>query len=277
MISKNAKLELLKTEIRRIWGFPVLELAIGFLTLIAVTTIRTLHQITNESKAQLILNGVVADSVYDIMNNQLLPIGLFCGILVALSFAKDYEQGLIQTLLSSPLSRSTVFIVKFVAVTTPLTLLTWGLTMSIIAINYNLGEATIFLLLQAAAASLLTTFLSVFFFGGLATLIALIVKRTIPAAITTMTIGFLMYLITTLRSETIGSLANYIAFTPFKASLLGLGKLIGANYAASSSFAQNSFENSVPAYGFLAITLCYGLALVIPMYLYFTRRFEVRE
>jgi ABC-type transport system involved in multi-copper enzyme maturation permease subunit len=278
MESKGAKLALLKTEVKRVWGFPVLELAAGFLAFIAVTTIPTLMEIINQSKAQVTFNGVVVDAVYDTMSAQLLPIGLFCGILVALSFAKDYEQGLMQTLLSSPLSRSTVFIVKFVAVTVPLTLLTWGITTFMIAFNYSLGGATVSLLLQVAAASLLTTFLVVFFFGGLATLIALTVKRTIPTALVTMMLGFLMYFVTTLRAETIGStLANYIAVTPFKASLLGLGKLLGAESILRVGLAENTLETSVPAIGFLAIALVYVLALLTPMYLYYTRRFEVRE
>jgi ABC-type transport system involved in multi-copper enzyme maturation permease subunit len=277
MESNGAKLALLKTELRRVWGFPILELAAGFLALIAVTTIYTLQEITIPSAAQATFNGIVVNAVYDTMSTQLLPIGLFCGILVALSFAKDYEQGLMQTLLSSPLSRSTVFIVKFVAVTVPLTLLTWGITMFMIALNYSLGGATVSLLLQVGAASLLTTFLSVFIFGGLATLIALTVKRTIPTALVTMTLGFLMYFVTTLRAETIGSLANYIAVTPFKASLLGLSKLLGADSARVVGLAENTLESSVPAIGFLAIALVYVLALLVPMYLYFTRRFEVRE
>ena len=90
-----------------------------------------------------------------------------------------------------------------------------------------------------------------------------------------MIIGFLMYYVTTLRAETIGSLANYIAVTPFKASLLGLGKLLGADSARVVGLAENTLESSVPAIGFLAIVLVYGLALVTPMYLYFTRRFEI--
>ncbi len=277
MESNGVKLALLRTEIRRVWGFPVLELAVGFLAFIAVTTIPTLQEITIQSEAQAIFNGLVANSVYDTMGAQLLPMGLFCGILVALSFAKDYEQGLMQTLLSSPLSRSTVFIVKFVAVTVPLTLLTWGVTTFMIALNYSLGGATVSLMLQVAAASLLTTFLTVFFFGGLATLIALTIKRTIPTALGTMMLSFLMFFITTLRAETIGPLANYIAVTPFKASLLGLGKLLGADSARVIGLAENTLESSVPALGFLTIALVYGLALLVPMYLYFTRRFEVRE
>jgi ABC-type transport system involved in multi-copper enzyme maturation permease subunit len=276
MESKGAKLALLKTEVRRVWGFPVLELAVGFLAFIAVTTVYALHEIVLQSQAQATFNGLVVDAVYDAMSAQLLPIGLFCGILVALSFARDYEQGLMQTLLSSPLSRSTVFIVKFAAVTVPLTLLTWGITTFMVALNYSLGGATVSLLLQVAAASLLTTFLAVFFFGGLATLIALTIKRTIPTALATMMIGFLMYFVTSLRAETIGTaLANYIAVTPFKASLLGLGKLLGADSARVVGLAENTLESSVPAVGFLAIVLVYGLALVTPMYLYFTRRFEI--
>jgi ABC-type transport system involved in multi-copper enzyme maturation permease subunit len=132
LTSKGVNLALLKTEVRRVCGFPVLELVVGFLAFIAVTTIYTLQEITIQSEAQATFNGIVVDAVYDTMSAQFLPIGLFCGILVALSFARDYEQGLMQTLLSSPLSRSTVFIVKFVAVTVPLTLLTWGVTMFMI-------------------------------------------------------------------------------------------------------------------------------------------------
>jgi ABC-type transport system involved in multi-copper enzyme maturation permease subunit len=276
-VSQDAKLALLKTELRRVWGFPVLELASGFLAFLAVTMIYTLQEISIQSQAQDTFNRIVVNAVYNTMSAQFLPIGLFCGILVALSFARDYEQGLMQTLLSSPLSRSTVFIVKFVAVTVPLTLLTWGITMFMVTLNYSLGVATVSLLLEVAAASLLTTFLAVFFFGGLATFVALTVKRTIPTTLATMMLGFLLYFVTSLRSETIGSLANYTAVTPFKASLLGLGKLLGADTSMAVSLAEGTLETSVPTVGFLAIVLLYGLALVVPMYLYFTRRFEVRE
>ena len=271
MDSKIFNLALLKTEVRRIWGFPILELAVGFLALISVTTIPTLQEIVIQSQAQATFNTMVADAVYNVMNAQLLPIGLFCGILVALSFARDTEQGLMQTLLSSPLSRSTVFIVKFVAVVVPLTFLSWGITTLMICLNFSISGATVPLMLQAALASLLTTFLAVMFYGGLATLISLTVRRPIPAALAAMIIGFLMYFVTTLKVEAIGSLANYLAITPFKAPLVGLGKMLGLTYM------ENTLENALPATVFLAIAVVYGLALLVPMYLYFTRRFELRE
>ena len=271
MDSKKANIALLKTEIRRIWGFPILELAVGFLALISVTTIPTLQDIVIQGEFQATFNTMVANAAYNTMSTQMLPIGLFCGILVALSFARDYEQGLMQTLLSSPLSRSTVFIVKFVAVVVPLTLLSWGITTFLVCLNFSISGATVPLMLQVASASLLTTFLAVLFYGGLAALISLAVKRTIPAALATMIIGFLMYFVTTLKVEAIGTWANYLAITPFKAPLVGLGKMLGL------TFTENTLENSLPAGGFLAIALVYGLAFLVPMYLYFTRRFEVRE
>jgi hypothetical protein len=86
-----------------------------------------------------------------------------------------------------------------------------------------------------------------------------------------MILGFLMYFVTTLRTEAIGSLANYLAVTPFKAPLVGLGKLVGIVYA------NNTLESTLPTGSFLAIALIYSLLLLIPMFLYFTRRFEIRE
>ena len=271
MEPKNINLTLLKTEVRRIWGFPILELAVGFLALISVTTIPTLQDIVIQSEAQATFNMMVANAVYNTVTAQMLPIGLFCGILVALSFAKDYEQGLMQTLLSSPLSRSSVFIVKFAAVVVPLTLLSWGITTFMVCLNFSISGATVPLMLQVASASLLTTFLAVIFYGGLATLISLAVKRTIPAALTVTIISFLMYFVTTLKTQTIGSLADYIAVTPFKAPLLGLGKMLGL------TFTENTLESSLSAGSFLLVGLVYGLAFLVPMYLYFTRRFEIRE
>lgn len=262
---------LFKTEIRKAWSFPIFELAAGFVALVSIATIPKLQEIVLQSQLQVTFNSLVADAVYSSVSAQMLPLGLFCGILVALSFARDYEQGLMQTLLSSPLSRSSVFIVKFLAVIVPLTFLSWGLTTIFLFLNFYSNLASAFLVLQFAALSLLTTFLAVLFFGGLAVLISLSIKRAIPAALTAMILGFLMYFVTTLKTETIGSLANYLAVTPFKAPLVGLGKLLGIAYA------ETTIESSLSAGGFLAIALVYIVMFVVPAYLYFTRRFEVRE
>jgi ABC-type transport system involved in multi-copper enzyme maturation permease subunit len=267
----KTELTLLKTEIRKVWGFPILELAVGFIVLVSVATIPKLQEIVAQPEFQTTLTSMITHGVYNSMNAQMLPLGLFCGILVALSFARDYEQGLMQTLLSSPLSRSSIFIVKLVAVVVPLTFLSWGFTMSMVALNYYSTATALATVLQSSMWALLTTFLAVLFYGGLAALISLSIRRTIPAALAAMTIGFLMYFVTTLKADTIGPIAYYLSVTPFKASIVGLGKVLGIAYE------KNSLENALPAAGFLAMALLYSLVLLVPMYYYFTRRFEVRE
>ncbi len=264
-------LTLLKTEIRKVWGLPTLELAVGFIVLISVATIPKLQEIVAQSAFQATFNSMITNAVYDSMSAQMLPLGLFCSILVALSFARDYEQGLMQTLLSSPISRSSAFIVKLVAVVVPLTFLSWGFTISLVVLNYYSSTFALAVILQSALWALLTTFLAVLFYGGLAALISLSIRRTIPAALAAMTISFLMYFVTTLKVETAGAIADYLSITPFKASTIALGKVLGMSYP------QNTLENSLPAAGFLGVALIYALVFLVPMYYYFTRRFEVRE
>jgi ABC-type transport system involved in multi-copper enzyme maturation permease subunit len=262
--------ELLKAEIRRVWGRPILELALGFIVLISITTTPPLFKIVTQTELQTTLNNLVTTVLYDNLTAQMLPLGLFCGILLALSFARDYEQGLMQTLLSSPVSRSALFIVKFVAVVVPLTLLSWGVTVLVIYLNYYSG-LTVFAILQFALMALPILFLASMFYGGLAVLIALVIKRTIPSAVTAMIIGFLAYYVTTLKVNTIGNFANYLVLTPFKVPLVSVGKVFGL------TFVDRTLESTLPTWTFLALSLVYALMFLIPMYLYFTRRFELRE
>jgi ABC-type transport system involved in multi-copper enzyme maturation permease subunit len=70
---------------------------------------------------------------------------------MALSFARDYEQGLMQTLLSSPVSRSSLFIIKFLAVIVPLVFLSWGFTTLIMVLNFYLDTAALFTILGVTA------------------------------------------------------------------------------------------------------------------------------
>ncbi|MCW4024792.1 MAG: ABC transporter permease [Candidatus Bathyarchaeota archaeon] len=262
--------ELLKAEIRRVWGRPILELALGFIVLISITTTPALFKIVTQTELQTTLNSLVTTVLYDNLTAQMLPLGLFCGILLALSFARDYEQGLMQTLLSAPVSRSSLFIVKFVAVVVPLTLLSWGVTVLVSFLNYYSG-LTVLAILQFSLLAFPILFLAAMFYGGLAVLIALIIKRTIPSAVTAMIIGFLAYYITTLRVDTIGEFANYLVLTPFKAPLIATGRVLGL------TFTNGTLESTLPTWNFLALSVVYALIFLIPMYIYFTRRFELRE
>ena len=264
-------LTLLKAEIRKVWSRPIFELAVGLVFLISLNSVPTLVEIMPLAEFQSTFNSMIVDALSDNMGSQMLPLVLLCGILVSLSFARDYEQGLMQTLMSLPISRASIFIVKFVAVVVPLTVLSWGVTVLVILLNFHSNVTATLMTIQLTAWALPITLLAVTFYAGLAAMISLAVRRTIPSALTTMLTGFFVWFITTLQTDTIGDLANYLVFTPYKAPIVALGRVLGIIYP------ETGLENALPAWGFLALIVFYALMFLVPTYLYFTQRFEVRE
>ena len=264
-------LSLLKAEIQKIWNRPVFELALALVFFMALGNVTSLFKITILPNLQSTLTTLVAEALVRIISFQMLPLVIFCGLLVSLSFAQDYEQGVIQTLFSLPVSRASIFIVKFVAIVIPLTLLSWGSIVFVVLLNFYSTVANTLVVLQLVTWALPITFLAVTFYAGLAAMISLTVKRTIHSAFITMLTGFFIWFITQLPKETIGVLADYLIFTPFKASIVTLGRVLGVKYP------ETGLENALPAWGFLVLILFYAFVFLVPTYLYFTQKFEVKE
>jgi ABC-type transport system involved in multi-copper enzyme maturation permease subunit len=268
LVGANASLALFKAEIKKVWSRPILELAVVLIALISVSAIPTLVQIDVQSESQSAFQLMVISGVSDIMTQQMLPLVILCAILMSLSFARDYEQGLMQAVLSLPISRTSLFILKFLAVILPLTFLSWGFILFFSILNYY---SNLFLVIQFAMFALPITFLTLMFYGGIATLVSLVLKRTIPSALTAMLTGFFFWFITILNTEAIGNMADYLALTPYKAPLVLLDRAMGLSYPAGT------LENSLPLWTFAVLTLFYACIFVFPTYFYFSRRFEVRE
>jgi ABC-type transport system involved in multi-copper enzyme maturation permease subunit len=191
----SSSLSLFNAEFRKAWSFPILELAVGLVALISISSIQTLQQIVAQPNFEATFNSLVVNSLSATMNSQLLLLGLLCGILVSLSFTRDYEQGLTQTLLSWPISRSSLFVVKLVVVVLPLALLSWILTSAIVVLNFYGTMSTTLAVLGASAWIFPVTLLALMFYGGVATVVALVVKRTIPTVLSVALIGFFVWFI----------------------------------------------------------------------------------
>ena len=264
----KASLPLFKTELKKVWSRPILELAVILIALISVSGIPTLVQISVQKESQFTFQSLVINGVSNILTLQMLPLIILCAILMSLSFARDYEQGLMQSLLSSPIPRSSLFAIKFLAVIVPLTLLSWGFLFFFTILNYYSNS---FFVIQIAIFALPIFFLSLMFYGGIATLVSLIIKRTIPSVLTALLAGFFFWFITTLNTDTIGRIAEYLSLTPYKAPIVVLNRTIGLSYPVET------LENSLPLWIFIALTVIYACIFVFPTYFYFTRRFEVRE
>ena len=262
---------LLKAELQKVWTRPIFELALVLVFFLAVGNSSTLFEITTQSRLQSTMILVVSNFLVTNFTYQLLPLALFSGLLVSLSFAQDYEQGLIQTLFSLPVSRPSIFIVKFVAIVVPLTLLSWGSTFVIMFINFQSTEALSTMLFQLTAYVLPITFLTIMVYAGLGAIVSLIVKRTTKAAFISILMGLFLSFISQLEERTIGALAKYMVFTPFKAPTVTLSRLVGMRYA------EDAIEKSLPAWGFFVLILFYALVFLVPAYLYFTKKFEVEE
>lgn len=262
---------LLKAELQKIWNRPIFELALGFVFFMALGNSSSLFEITLPTSLQSTFTREA--TVFLVLNIgfQMLPLVLFSGLLVSLSFAQDYEQGVIQTLFSLPVSRSTVFVTKFVAIVVPLTLISWGSTVFVMLINFCTTTANTLLVIQFTAWALPVTFLAISFYATLGALLSLIFKRTVRAAFITILSGFFFWFIAQLRENSIGALAEYLSFTPFKAPMTTLGRLIGVTYR------EEALENALPGWGFLVLMLFYVLVVLVPTYMYFTQQFEVKE
>ena len=270
-MTKTLNILLLKAELQKIWHLPIFELALALVFFVAVANGSTLFEITVQTRLQSAISTLVSESLVRSMSFQMLPLVLFSGLLVSLSFAQDYEQGLIQTLFSLPVSRASVFVAKFVAIVIPLTLLSWGATGFVMLLNFQSTLANNILVLQLTAWALPITFLAITFYAGLGAIISLIVKRATRAAFISIFMGLFFWFITLLEERSIGYLAQYMVFTPYKAPIVALGHVLGLTYA------EGAIENTLSAWGFLVLILFYALVFLVPTCLYFTRKFEVKE
>ncbi|MDR2700735.1 MAG: ABC transporter permease [Nitrososphaerota archaeon] len=127
-MSVRVGLALLKAEIGKVWNRPILEITVALMVVLSVASIMPLTEIYTTGAFSVALQSAIIGSVSATMTALMLPLMLMCAVLVTLSFSRDYESGLMQSLLSVPISRRLVFIVKFVAVALPLVLLSWGIT-----------------------------------------------------------------------------------------------------------------------------------------------------
>jgi ABC-type transport system involved in multi-copper enzyme maturation permease subunit len=127
-VSVRVGLALLKAEIGKVWNRPILEITVALMVVLSVASIMPLTEIYTTGAFSVALQSAIIGSVSATMTALMLPLMLMCAVLVTLSFSRDYESGLMQSLLSVPISRRLVFIVKFVAVALPLVLLSWGIT-----------------------------------------------------------------------------------------------------------------------------------------------------
>jgi ABC-type transport system involved in multi-copper enzyme maturation permease subunit len=265
---KNFDLTLLMADMRKVWSRPTFELAVGLVFFMSITRVNTLFQVSSGSAG---FYSVITETLVGLTSTQMLPLVILSGILVSLSFARDYEQGLMQTLLSLPVSRTSIFAVKFVAVVLPLTLISWVLTLFIIVMNYFTAESAV-LVFQLSFWALPVTLFAVMFYAGLASLIALALKKTITSTLVTVLAGFFVWFITTLTSDVLGPIADYFVFSPYAAPLWALKRLFGTR-----PMSEPGLEMNLPPWGFFVLIIFYALVFLVPSYLYFTKWFEVKE
>ena len=268
MMLKNFDLTLLKADMRKVWSRPTFELAVALIFFMSITRVQTLFQVSVGGAG---FYSVITETLVGITSTQMLPLVILSGILVSLSFARDYEQGLMQTLLSLPVSRTSIFAVKFVAVVLPLTLISWVLTLFIIVMNYFTAESSL-LVFQLSFWALPVTLFAVMFYAGLASLIALALKKAITSTLVTVLAGFFVWFITTLTSDVLGPIADYFVFSPYAAPLWALKRLFGTR-----PMSEPGLEMNLPPWGFFVLIFFYAVVFLVPSYLYFTKWFEVKE
>ena len=246
------------------------------MALMSVSSIAPFTQIVQKTISAQVFQSMIAQSVSATVSSLMLPLIIMCAILTSLSFARDYEQGMMQSTLSLPVSRKLYFITKFAAVILPLTLLAWFFTTFFVIITFY---SNALLALQLSFFALPVSFLFLMFCGSLGVLIALTIKRTIPTVLATMLTNFFLWFTASVNTSYAlsvgGDFANYLALNPYKTSLIFLNKLL--NFKEMTASQTGTFESTLPVefYGILAIV--YAFILTIPIFIYFYRRFEICE
>jgi len=71
--------------------------------------------------------------------------------------------------------------------------------------------------------------------------------------------------------------ANYLCLTPYKGALVLLDKLLGIVPKIVTPSMAESLEYNLSAGSFAVMLVFYACALVIPMFVYYFRRFEICE
>jgi len=272
-LSVKAGLALLKAEMGKVWRSPILEITIALMAIMSVTAVTSLNELVVHSEFSAAFQSMIAGSVSATMILLLLPLVVMCAVLMSLSFARDYEQGLMQSVLSLPVSRRLFFITKFFAIVLPLVLISWVLTMFFVGASFY---PDMLLVVKFSCYILPVSFLSLMFCGGLSVLIALVIKRTIPSVLTAMLANIFFWFLTTIYTKKSLFYANYLCLTPYKGNLVFLDKILGIDPRVGLDVV-NAFEFSLPANIFGVLTIFYACILVIPMIVYFCRRFEVCE
>jgi hypothetical protein len=136
------------------------------------------------------------------------------------------------------------------------------------------------LVLQLSLFALPVAFLFLMFCGSIGALVALVVKRTIPAVLTAFLVNFALWFPTTIITEVAfkegAFYANYLCLTPYNGALVFLDKSLGIVPKISSEFAD-ALEISLSAVDFGALLIVYVSILMVPLFVYFWRRFEICE
>ncbi|XHH07600.1 MAG: ABC transporter permease [Candidatus Bathyarchaeia archaeon] len=274
-MSLKAGLALLKAELGKVWARPILEITVALMALMATFLVQPLTKIVSHSNFSVTLQAVVTENVSSVVTSLMLPLVVMCAVLMSLSFARDYESGLMQSILSTPVSRRMLFTVKFFAVVLPLALLTWIFTTFFVGLTFYSSP---WLVLQFSLFALPVAFLFLMLCGSIGVLVALVVKRTIPAVLTSFLLNFSIWypstIVTGIAFIEGASYANYLCLTPYKGALVFLGKLLGTDPKILPDYSY-ALELSLNAVDFGALLIVYVCILVIPLFVYFSRRFEI--
>ena len=276
-MSGRVGLALLKAEVGKVWARPILEVTVALMAVMATFLVQPITKIVSHSNFSVVIQSVVAENVSSVVSSLMLPLVVMCAVLMSLSFARDYESGLMQSILSAPVSRKMLFTVKFFAVVLPLALLTWIFTTFFVGLTFYSSP---WLVLQLSLFALPVSFLFLMFCGGIGVLVAFVVKRTIPAVLTAFLVNFALWFPTTIITEVAfkegAFYANYLCLTPYNGALVFLDKSLGIVPKISSDYA-GALELSLSAVDFGALLIVYVSILVVPLFVYFWRGFEICE
>ena len=263
--------EVMKAEFKNIWSSWLLEISI-FIPLFSCLIYNPhLFGIFPYEDVGIAIQEMITARTISVFHSALTFMIVICSAVSAISFARDYEKGLLQTLFSLPLSRTEIFLSKMLSIVLVSSIIvSISLTITLILDFYF----AVSYLLKPILIGFLMAFAPLFFYFSLSAFIALIIRKTVASTVISIVLSYMLQALPPALSD-----INY--YMPDKIPIFMLCKLLG--YRSTPSFHSgyglpSTLLANAPSIELLLILLViYSIGMMTVTYTYFIKKMELAE
>lgn len=263
-------IEILKAEFRNIWSSLLLEISIITPLFISLIYNPHLFYIFPYKDVNIVIHEIVAIRTTSIFHSTLTFTIIICSVASAISFSKDYERGVLQTLLSLPLSRTEIFLSKILPIIVVSTIIV-SISLSVtLILDFHF---TMLYILKPICIGFLLALTPLTFFSSLSTFIALLTKRTLASTVISIILSYILQI-----SPPVLSPINY--YMPDKIPVFILFKMMSIKESSHGFYSGYGLPltllTNAPSIELLLIlSLTYSICMMLVTYLYFVKGVEL--